>query len=102
MSVHVSEQSKMPKEPHWAIIGYESQYIEGDERSRTHPGHGYPGHTMSYVSYRAFIDEAEWLKAIDALANPKYGSPKPFTAMHVVPATISTSTHVKVDVRAHA
>ncbi len=93
----VSTSDKMPKGPHWAIITFDSMYVEGDERSRTNPGHGYPAHTKEFVSYQAFTDESEWKKAVERLANPKFGRPEPFTAMHVVPATVTTSVNVSVD-----
>ena len=94
---YVSNHDRMPKGPHWAIITYESRYVEGDERSRTNPGHGYPGHAEEYVSYRAFTDEGEWKKAVADLANPRYGSPKPFMAAFVTPAKVSTSVHVAIE-----
>lgn len=99
-AIHVSEPGKIPKGPHWAILEYESMYIEGDERSRTHPGHGYPGHSVSYVSYRAFTNEDDWKTAVSELANPKFGSPKKFEAMYVVPAQVTTSVKVSVDINA--
>ena len=37
----------MPQTPHYAVLVYKVRRITipGDERSRTHPGHGYPEHT---------------------------------------------------------
>jgi hypothetical protein len=95
---YVSTHDKMPKNPHWAIITFESMWIEGDERSRTNPGHGYPGHSENYVSYRAFTDEAEWKREVAELAAPKYGSPKPYMAAYVTPAKVATVVNVTVDV----
>lgn len=96
--IYVTENGKMPTAPHWAIIEYKSKYIDGDERSRTHPGHGYPSHMHNYVSYSAFLSEESWKKAIDELANPKFGKSEPFTAMYVIPAKVSTSVSVAVDI----
>jgi hypothetical protein len=95
----ISQEKDLPKDPHWAIITIESMWIEGDERSRTNPGHGYPGHTESYVRYRAFTDEDEWKREIAELTTPKYGSPKPFTAAYVTPAKVTTTVNVKVDIK---
>lgn len=95
-STFVSTHDKMPKGPHWAIVKYESRYIEGDQRSRDCPGHGYPASTEYYVSYRAFTDEEEWKNEVAKLANPKFGRQEPFTAMHVVPATVTTSVNVAI------
>jgi hypothetical protein len=95
-AIYCSDPSKVPKGPHWAIIQGESMYIPGDERSRTNPGHGYPATTKHYVSYKAFLSEEDWNKEVQELAAPKFGSPKPFVAMYVVPATISTKVVVEV------
>ena len=42
---------------------------EGDERSRTNPGHGYPAYTENILKIRMFVtkDEEEWHNAIQAL-----------------------------------
>jgi hypothetical protein len=39
-----------------------SVHHEGDERSRTHPGHGYPAYTEQFQTTRQFatLDESEW------------------------------------------
>lgn len=98
-AIHVSDDSQMPNSPHWAIIQYEQMRIDGDERSRTNPGHGYGAHTVSYVSYQAFLSEEDWKAAVSELATPKYGGPKKFMAMYVVPATVTTTISVNVDTK---
>jgi hypothetical protein len=48
----------------FAVIHIERIYHEGDERSRTHPGHGYPAHTEEVQKITTFKDEAalkEWI-----------------------------------------
>ena len=45
----------------YAVLVEESVYIEGDERSRTNPGHGYPAHTQNYSTFREFKDQKELL-----------------------------------------
>jgi hypothetical protein len=92
----VTQHDEMPKTPHWAIITYKSIYIEGDERSRICPGHGYPAHYHQYVSYQAFLDEGEWHKAIAELSDMNRGKPVTFTAMKVMPAIVTTSVSVNV------
>lgn len=53
-----------PRQPHYAVIVYskESVFIEGDERSRTCPGHGYPAHTESFNTFRHYVTvhRADW------------------------------------------
>lgn len=66
----------IPKDKHLAIIEFGSIYIEGDERSRTAPGHGYPARTESTTEYRVFRDAFYFKSYIEKLVNPTYGSPK--------------------------
>lgn len=54
---------------HYAVIITETtqHYVPGDERSRTHPGHGYPEgyETRTTIKYEAFetVEEvANWVK----------------------------------------
>lgn len=58
----------IPNEEHFAIVIEETTYHEGDERSRTHPGHGYPAHSTSDLVYKAYTDKGEWENQIRQLA----------------------------------
>lgn len=51
---YVSDESGFPKQTHFAVLVFDSIFVPGDERSRTHPGHGYPEHTESVVKYIVF------------------------------------------------
>lgn len=55
----------------YAVILQESVYHEGDERSRTHPGHGYPAYTENFEVIKKFKDEAELRKWIDTYHGKK-------------------------------
>jgi hypothetical protein len=74
-----------PEGEHLAIIKFDSIYIEGDERSRTNPGHGYPAHTEQTMSYTAFKleDREAWLFEIEELmgVHSTYSSKKDFIAL---------------------
>ena len=67
----VKSKQDVPTEHHWAVICYstDTHYVEGDERSRTNPGHGYPGGwesrniTQHYVS----TNKEDWLKFVKKL-----------------------------------
>lgn len=83
----------IPDVPHFAIITTESVTIPGDERSRTHPGHGYPEHTVSYINYEMFTDEQKWKDKIAYLVNRPYSK---FKAVRVTPAKISVNVDVDV------
>jgi hypothetical protein len=62
----------IPHGPHWAIVSTTSITIPGDERSRTHPGHGYPEHTETFITYQAFTSEDEWLQEIETRTLNRY------------------------------
>ena len=58
--------------PHWALITSVSVHHEGDERSRTNPGHGYPAHSTQHSEYIPFATEAELLDAINRIRYSNY------------------------------
>lgn len=63
---YVTNKNQLPKIGHCAVLVFSSIYIPGDERSRTHPGHGYPETTEEVVKYIAFDTEQEltdWVAA---------------------------------------
>ena len=93
----VKSKEDIPEEPHWAIFKFSSIHIPGDERSRTHPGHGYPAHSQSVVEYQAYLTEEKWKKAIEELENPKYGSKESYVAARIIPATVTP--HVTVHIK---
>lgn len=63
----MAQLSDVPQHGHWAIIQTTSVHIPGDERSRTNPGHGYPASTETFITYRAFVSQAEWETEIERL-----------------------------------
>jgi hypothetical protein len=67
--------AEVPKDFHYAIILFDrtSVYIPGDERSRTHPGHGYPDRTETYNTFQYLFtkDLEELNKFIKYLYNDK-------------------------------
>lgn len=60
----VRSKDDVPKGHHYAVIIYKSNsvFIPGDERSRTHPGHGYPERYETYESFEHYVsqDKEEW------------------------------------------
>src|SRR3989304_8144426 len=70
--MEISDSKKFPKDEHYAMIIFKTKSIhhEGDERSRTNPGHGYPAHTeeVSNHEYHAFekteAGKLEWEKSL--------------------------------------
>jgi len=56
----VTGVSSVPDGEHFVILEFSSFMVPGDERSRTHPGHGYPEHTETTVQYVVYGDRASW------------------------------------------
>jgi hypothetical protein len=71
----VEKVSDVPKTEHYAILVYKqhSVYHEGDERSRTHPGHGYPAYTEVFTKAEHYVTEnyGVWETEVKRLAEKK-------------------------------
>ena len=53
----------------YGVLETTLRHVEGDERSRTHPGHGYPAHTVKDTKLHEFDNEEglnEFLKQKDS------------------------------------
>lgn len=88
---------KIPQGDHWAIIKFETISIdhEGDERSRTHPGHGYPAYTehLSTSTYFAFNSSEQWEKFVkDIVLSEEKGFL--FIAAKTVVPTVTVSVQI--------
>jgi hypothetical protein len=87
--------SDIPTEPHYAILEKRSISIPGDERSRTHPGHGYPASTEEVWDYIVFKNREEWETEVKKRAGSVFGS-KDFVAISATPATVRTTFEVEL------
>lgn len=58
----------------FAVIIERSIHHEGDERSRTHPGHGYPAYTETVHDFKEFKSEAEFRAWIEREESSKHSS----------------------------
>ncbi len=69
--IRVRNPQDILRSSHYAVIVYEKEsvYIEGDERSRTAPGHGYPAHTEHYDTFKHYITsyKEQWITLIKFL-----------------------------------
>ncbi len=95
---YVTTSGDLPTEPHWAIIKFTTVHIPGDERSRTHPGHGYPARSEAVVNYEAYDDEQDWLDAIQKIEddNRRYSSTS-YRAVKVEPVKVNTRIQVTTE-----
>jgi hypothetical protein len=93
----VEKVSDVPKTEHYAILVYKqhSVYHEGDERSRTHPGHGYPAYTEVFTKVEHYVttDYKNWEDQVKHYAANK----EQFVAFKVDQLAIITTT-VKIEV----
>ena len=80
----------------YGIIDKSTQHIPGDERSRTHPGHGYGEHTVTTTRITEYKDKGEWERAIRRKATPSFGQPEKFKA--IVYREVEVQTHVKINI----
>jgi hypothetical protein len=96
----VKGPADVPNEPHFAVIiyGTRSVYHEGDERSRTCPGHGYPAHTETFDELEHWVTTErthleEFVTELDTQTESKK---KPFVIMEVVKkGTVTRSTKIQ-------
>lgn len=88
----------VPAGPHFAVILYGTRRIhhEGDERSRTCPGHGYPAHTETIDNIEHWVTTErshleEFITELDSSGNDK-----PYVIMEVAKkGTVARSTKVQ-------
>lgn len=75
--VHRSEE--VPKQEHWAIISNTSVHHEA--HGVWAPGHGYPEHTEDIVEYTAYLNEEDFIVAMEKEFNSTY--PRSIIGIHV-------------------
>ena len=80
--------SDVPKTPHFAIVVFSSVHVDGDERSRTNPGHGYPAHDISTAEYRYTMDRAEWEREVGRMHADGYSRGR-YVALEASPAAVT-------------
>jgi len=98
----IKNSKTFPNKQHYAIMIFDTKsvYHEGDERSRTNPGHGYPAHTetfdnFEYLSYD-MTDKESWEKKIIELHKEVGYYKKDFVAFIGQPK-VEINTEVKIN-----
>lgn len=96
-----TKKSEIPLGTHLAILVFKttSVYHEGDERSRTHPGHGYPAYTETIhtIDYISFADEKgvnDWIVARELNKKP-YSNDEPYQVIRSTPLVAELTASVK-------
>lgn len=88
--------TQQPPQEVFAVVYKETIHVEGDERSRTHPGHGYPAHDIEHQVFKEFKDEDDFRKWVESEMKPRYGSPRKFRAFRCSPIAISTEVKINI------
>ena len=93
--IFVHSIDKIPEIEHYAIVKTGTIHIPGDERSKQHPGHGYPAEIRHYIDYEVYLTKEKLLLAIKEIQSDKYLKID-FKVLHVKPMTINTSITVDI------
>lgn len=91
---YVSSASELPTEPCFAALVFDSITIPGDERSRTHPGHGYPESTETAIKCITFASKSDMEAWVSQQEERRFGSPKPYRVIEIKPLAVSIKTVV--------
>lgn len=93
MNKYPKQVNELPSESYLAIITNNAVDVPGDERSRTNPGHGYPGHTERSFNIEVYESLDAWEQEVKRLTLAK----SPFQAVRINPAKITTNVSVTVE-----
>ena len=91
--VHSPED--LPPGEHYVILTFGTITIPGDERSRTHPGHGYPESTETTIECVVYATEEGWKAEIQKLSTDKYQT-KSWVPLIVRRPTLRTTVTVDI------
>lgn len=78
-NVYVHNIGDIPKQEHWAIINNSSVHHEAV--GVWAEGHGYPEHTEKIIEYAAFLNEKDFVAAMEKEFNSMY--PRDIIGIHV-------------------
>lgn len=92
---YVENKNSFPAASHFAALVFDSIFIEGDERSKTCPGHGYPEHYESVVKYITFTDRADMEKWVNQQELQQYGRRDNYKIIEVRPLTVKLKATVE-------
>jgi hypothetical protein len=81
----------------YAAIIKSSYHVEGDERSRTNPGHGYPAHTVDYNDFVTFKDKEAMQKWVESEETRVYNK-KNYKIIEYVELAVKTTITVETKV----
>ena len=85
------------KELYIALIK-STYYVEGDVRSKSNPGHGYPGGTEMRTEVREFDDKEEMLEWVRQQEDRKFGK-ESYRILKCTPMEVKTTISVEVEAK---
>lgn len=88
---YVFKKEDLPNNKHYAVLVFRKEFVPGDERSVTNPGHGYPAHYVNrtdYISFDSQKDLSDWI-----LRNRE----KEYSVVVSVPAKVTIQSQVLLD-----
>lgn len=77
--------------PKFCIVSTKSIHYEADERSKTHPGHGYPAYTEEVQEFRGFLSQEALLAEIRRLKDNRDDK---FDVYELKPVAVTTETKI--------
>lgn len=81
----------------YAIVEFSSVYIPGDERSRTNPGHGYPGRSEAVSHFIVFKNKDAWEREIQhRMSKDNRFSSREWVPITFRRPTITTTINVEI------
>jgi len=95
----LTSPEKLPEQVHFAALIFKSRsiYHEGDKRSRTNPGHGYPAYTetVNTIEYLPFASRQEMESWVIKAETAKYDQPK-YRLIEAKPLSAKVSATVNI------
>lgn len=80
----------------YAAIIPHNIYHEGDERSRTNPGHGYSAWTETIDKFRKFKDRAEMLQYVEYQSSSSSYSKDKYQLIEYTELNVKTTISVEI------
>lgn len=93
---YVHSPNDLPPGEHFLILTFGTITIPGDERSRTHPGHGYPESTEHTTTVVVYKTRAAWEEEIKRLTEEKH-SYKSWVPLIARRPSVTTTVSVSVE-----
>lgn len=96
----IKQPEELPQQIHFAAMVFQTKFVhhEGDERSRTHPGHGYPAytetiHSVEYIPFKSASEMEQWVVKAET---QKFDKPK-YRLIEARPLSVKVTAKVDIN-----